>query len=235
MFRKIHFTSDLRQILRDPVMASLLMAPLLVIVLFKLLLVFLVPAVAVSTGFDITPWYPWILAFVLILNAGMLGVVTGFMMLDDKDGHISELMAVTPSGRSGYLLNRLSFASALCGLYTIVAYYILKVVSLDVFSVVVLSVLLAVYSATIGLLLYSGAENKVKGLTFSKALNLLILFAFADLFSLRWFTTVAWFFPPYWISQIIINPFAFHVYVIAVAVHMGWLVLLIAHYYSTAE
>lgn len=235
MFRKIHFINDVRQVLRDPVMAGLLMAPLLLMVVFKLLLVFLAPAVAFHTGFDITQWHPWVLSFVVILNAGMLGVVTGFMMLDDKDGNIAELMAVTPLGRSGYLLNRLSFTSGLCVLYTFLSYFVLGVVSLDVFSVALLSVLLAVYSATIGLLLFSGAENKVKGLTFSKALNLLILFAFADLFSLRWFTVVAWFFPPYWISYIILNPFVFQVVVVAVVVHTGWLILLIARYYSTAE
>ena len=235
MFRKVHFINDVRQILRDPVMASLLMAPLLIIVVFKLLLVFLAPAVAVRTGFDITPWYPWVLSFVLILNSGMLGVITGFMMLDDKDGNIAELMAVTPLGRNGYLLNRLSFASGLCVFYTFLSYCILGIVSFNVFSVIILSVLLAVYSATFGLLLFSGAENKVKGLTFSKALNLFILFAFADLFSLKWFTVVAWFFPPYWISQIIINPFSFQVVSIAVVVHFGWLVLLIAHYFRTTE
>ncbi len=235
MFRNVHIINDLRQVLRDSVMASLLMAPALIIVVFKLLLVFLAPAVASRTGLDITPWYPWVLSFVLILNAGMLGVVTGFMMLDDKDGNIAELMAVTPLGRSGYLLNRLSFASVLSVFYTFLCYYVLGIVALNVFSVAVLSVLLAVYSASIGLLMFSGAENKVKGLTFSKALNLLILFAFADLFSLKWFTVISWFFPPYWISQIILNPFAFQVVVIAVAVHIGWLVLLIFHYFKTAE
>lgn len=235
MIRKVHFINDVRQVLRDSVMASLLMAPLLLIVVFKILLVFVVPAVSVRTGFDVTPWYPWVLSFVLILNAGMLGVVTGFMMLDDKDGNIAELMAVTPVGRSGYLLNRLSFTAGLSIFYTILTYSVLGIVSLNAFSVMLLSLLLAVYSATIGLLLFSGAENKVKGLTFSKALNLLILFAFADLFSLKWFTIVAWFFPPYWISQVIINPFLFQVVVIAVAVHIGWLVLLVARYYSIAE
>jgi fluoroquinolone transport system permease protein len=235
MIRKVHIKNDLRQVLRDSVMASLLMAPLLIIVVFKLLLVFLIPAVADRTGFDITLWYPWVMSFVIILNAGMLGIVTGFMMLDDKDGNIAELMAVTPLGRSGYLLNRLSFASGLGMLYTFLAFYVLGIVSIDVFSVILLSLLLAVYSATIGLLLFSGAENKVKGLTFSKALNLLILFAFADLFSLKWFTVIAWFFPPYWISQIILYPFSFQVVAIAVLVHIGWLGMLIAHYYKSAE
>ena len=235
MFQRVHFINDIRQIIRDSVMASLMLAPLLLIVVFKLLLMFLVPVAVQYTGMDVTTWYLWILNFVFLLNAGMLGVVTGFMMLDDKDGNIAELMSVTPLGRSGYLLNRLSFTSGLCVVYTFVAYNLLGIYSLNALSVAFLSVLLSVYSATIGLLLFSVAENKVKGLTFSKAMNLFILFAFADLFALKWFTVVAWFFPPYWISQIIVSPFAFKNVAIAVLVHVGWLVLLIGRYYRTAE
>ncbi len=235
MIRRVHLKNDVRQIIRDPVMSSLLLAPLLLIVVSKLLLVLLVPAVAAHAGLDFTRWYVWVLVFILLLNAGMLGIVTGFMMLDDKDGNIAELMSVTPLGRSGYLLNRLFFTSGLCVIYTCLACFILDVALLHPLTVILLSALLALYSATIGLMLFAGAENKVKGLTYSKALNLLLVFAFADLFSLKWFTVVAWFFPPYWISQLIINPFSLKVVFIAVAVHFGWLFLLLAQYFRTAE
>jgi len=235
MLRIIHFKNDIRQILRDSVMLALMMAPLLVIIVFKLMLVFLVPVVETKTTLDISLWIPWIVAFVLLLNSGMLGVVTGFMMLDDKDGNIAELMSVTPLGRSGYLLNRLSLVSAMSVFYTVLAYFALGIVRLPPGTVFLLAVLLAVYSATIGLVLFSGAENKVKGLTFSKALNVFILFAFADLFPLKWFTVAAWFFPPYWISRLIREELSLYVAVITVIVHLAWLVSFLIYYIRKTE
>jgi fluoroquinolone transport system permease protein len=235
MLKIIHLKNDIRQIMRDSVMVTLMMAPLLVIVVFKLMLVFLVPVVESKTTLDIALWHPWIMAFVLLLNSGMLGIVTGFMMLDDKDGNISELMSVTPLGRSGYLLNRLSLVSGMSVVYTVFAYFAMGMFRLQPGTVFLLAFLLAVYSAIIGLVLFSGAENKVKGLTFSKALNIFILFAFADLFALKWFTVAAWFFPPYWISALIREELSFFVVAMAAVVHLGWLALFILYYLRKTE
>jgi fluoroquinolone transport system permease protein len=120
-------------------------------------------------------------------------------------------------------------------LYTVLAYFALGIVRLPPGTVLLLALLLAVYSATIGLVLFSGAENKVKGLTFSKALNIFILFAFADLFSLKWFTVAAWFFPPYWISALVREELSFFVAAMAVVVHLAWLLMLILFYFRKTE
>ena len=162
------FKNDLKQIVRDPIMTLLLFAPLLLIVVFKLLEMFLVPYLAAKTGFDITPYFPYVLSFVLLMNSGMLGIVTGFMMLDERDGNISQLLEVTPLGRNGYLANRLIFASILAIIYGFIGIAVFKLPDLSFFAIVLLSVLSAFYTAIIGLLIFSGAEDKVKGLTFAK-------------------------------------------------------------------
>jgi fluoroquinolone transport system permease protein len=100
------FKNDLKQIVRDPIMTCCCLRPLLLIVVFKLLELFLVPYLA-KTGFDITPWFPYVLSFVLLMNSGMLGIVTGFMMLDERDGNISQLLEDNATGQNGYLINRL--------------------------------------------------------------------------------------------------------------------------------
>ena len=48
------FRNDIKQIMRDPIMAILLFAPLSLIIVFKLLQLFLVPFIAAKTGFDVT-------------------------------------------------------------------------------------------------------------------------------------------------------------------------------------
>ena len=110
MINLIHIKNDLKQVFRDPVMSILMLAPLLIVVVFKLLIIFLFPFIATKFNFEFSLYYQYLMAGILILISGMLGIVIGFMMLDDKDGNIAELMAVTPLGRSGYLVNRLSFS-----------------------------------------------------------------------------------------------------------------------------
>jgi fluoroquinolone transport system permease protein len=232
MIQIIHFKNDIKQIMRDPIMAIMMSAPVFTIILFKLMVIFLVPFINTLTGFDISPWYLYILAFVLLINSGMLGYVTGFMMLDERDENITELMSVTPLGRSGYLINRLSFASILSFIYSIAGFYVLSLVRLPLILVLFLSLLMAIYSAIIGLLIFHSADDKVKGLTIAKALNSLALFAFTDLFALKWLTVISWFFPPYWITMVIKAPESVLVSGIALLVHVGWLGVLVWRYWK---
>lgn len=227
----ILYRNDIKQIVRDPIMIIMLIAPLLMIGLFKMILIFLLPFLTDKTGFDVSPYFVYILAFVLLMIPGLLGIVTGFMMLDERDGNIAELMTVTPLGRNGYLINRLSFSAILSVIYCFIAYYVLNIYTLPLTSLIYITLLLALYSAIIGLLIFSGADDKVKGLTFAKALNILNIFAFADLFSLKWMTVISWFFPSYWITGLIKNPDSLLANSMVFIVHGIWFGVLVRQYW----
>ena len=89
MINLIHIKNDLKQVFRDPIMSILMLAPLLIIIIFKLLIVFLFPFIATKFNFDISLYNQYLMAGILIMISGMLGIVIGFMMLDDKDVHPS--------------------------------------------------------------------------------------------------------------------------------------------------
>ena len=55
----------------------------------------------------------------------MVGTATGFMMIDDKDGKIFELMQITPLGRKGYLFNRLLLPVAITFIYSLAGWLLL--------------------------------------------------------------------------------------------------------------
>ncbi len=228
----IHLKNDLKQILRDPIMAVLTIAPLLLIIAFKLMVLYFVTLFQTLIEFDVLPYLGYVLVFVVMMCGAMLGIVTGFMMIDEKDGKIAELMSVTPLGRSGYLANRLLFAAVLSVFYSILAYYVLNVVELPLVTILFVSLLSSNYSIIIGLMIFIFADNKVKGLTFAKAINSLSLFAFTELLALKWLTVLSWFFPPYWISLVIQSPHTFSNYGWAIIVNFGWLFLLIRHYWK---
>lgn len=223
MLWKIHFKNDIKQIIREPIMMLLLVLPLLMIVIFKLILFFLVPFLQQYFVFDLEPYNSYILATIFIMIPGTLGIVTGFMMLDERDGHIAELMSVTPLGRSGYLINRLSFSSFLTIVYVFITYYSFRIYNLNFLTVAYLSVLLAIYSILMGLILFSIADDKVKGLTYAKGLNIMTFFALTDLLSLKWLSNLSSFFPTYWITRIIREPNNIKIYSISLLVYLIWL------------
>lgn len=233
MLQFTHIKSDFKQIMRDPIMALLMVAPLFLIIVFKLIVLLLIPFILSRFGFDVTPWLSYVFVFVIMMCGALLGIVTGFMMIDERDGKISELMSVTPLGRWGYLFNRLLFAAASAFFYSVISYFLLNIVELPIITVLFASLQSSSYSIIIGLLIFSFADDKVKGLTFAKAINALSLFAFTDLLSLRWLTILSWFFPPYWITKVVQYPHSFSLFGLALIVNTGWLFLLIRHYRNT--
>lgn len=230
MLRSIHLKNDLKQILRDPIMAVLMVAPLLLIIAFKLMVLYLIPFIETNIVFDVTPYLNYVFVFVVMMCGAMLGIVTGFMMIDERDGKIAELMSVTPLGRSGYLFNRLLFAATFSVFYSILSYYVLNVVELPLITILFVSLLSSGYSIIIGLLIFTFADDKVKGFTFAKAINSLSLFAFTDLLALKWLTVLSWFFPPYWITLVVQSPHSLLVYGLALLINLGWLFVLIKQF-----
>ncbi|MBN2274289.1 MAG: hypothetical protein JXR41_07590 [Bacteroidales bacterium] len=227
----IHFRNDIRQIVRDPIMLMLLFVPLLLICVFKLLIIFLVPALMAWLSFDLSPYTTYVLSFALLINAGVLGIITGFLMIDERDGNIVELMSVTPLGRFGYIVNRLSFVAIIIIVYSFITIYVLNLCEVNWLIAVYLALLMALYSAIIGLILFSGADDKVKGLTFAKGLNILSFFALTDLLALPWLTAFSWFFPPYWITAMLRSPDSALAYGMAFIVHAVWFGLLAIRYW----
>jgi hypothetical protein len=220
-----NFRNDFKLITRDEVTGILLFAPLLMIVVFKLLLMFLIPFLQSKTSFDITPYHGYVVSVLLILSSGMLGIVAGFLMIDDRDGSITELMAVTPLGRGGYLFNRLLLIALLSFVYTFLVYVFFAEMLPGFFFVLFLALLLAIYASIVGLLLFMGAEDKVKGLTYAKALNIMVLFALSDLTDMRWLHIVSGFFPTYWFSKMI-RSLDYTDMLIGLFVHLLWIIFL---------
>lgn len=231
----VGWKNDLVQITRDPILLVLMFAPILMILVFKLLFSVALPYVENTIGIHATPYFPYILSFTLLMIPSLLGIVTGFMMLDDKDGKIAELLSVTPMGRNGYLVNRLSLGSLLSLLYGYIGYFTLHVWAIPLGTLILLSLMLALYAATFSLLLFGSAEDKVKGLTFAKGLNLINLFAFTDLFGLPWMTMLSWLFPSYWFNRVIHDPDSMHAVAMLLLTNGIWLGLLVVGFKKRSQ
>lgn len=227
MIKSIYYKSDLKQLYREPMMVLLFTIPLFMAPLFRALLSFGVPIALAYITFDISLYKPYILSLALLLVPGMLGIVMGFMLLDDKDGRIIELLSITPLGTSGYLFIRLSFVSFSSFIYVIYSYFVLQIFIITIPVFILLSIYLAVFSAIIGLIFINLATDKVKGLTYAKGLNLMIILILADLLHSPIVSFFAGFFPSYWIYKIIESSGSLFSLCMGFIVHGLWIIALL--------
>ncbi|WBW95662.1 hypothetical protein [Oceanirhabdus sp. W0125-5] len=227
MINFYHIKNDYRQIIREPIMLLLFILPIFISVIFKLILTFCIPILHNYFDFTLDPYYSYIISLTFLLIPGMLGAVTGFMMLDEKDGKISELLSITPLGKIGYLINRLSFGFIASFIYTLITYYILSIYTIPILTLLFIAILLGIYAFIIGSILFMLSDDKVKGLTYAKGLNIIMLFALSDLLNIKWLSILSMFFPTYWITKVIQNPNNLIELSSALLVHGIWLFILL--------
>lgn len=227
MLKLIYFRSDLKQLFREPMMTLLFFIPVIIAPLFKIILALGIPFLQRYVTFTVEVYHNYILAFVLLMIPAMLGVVMGFMLLDDKDGKIIELLSVTPFGRTGYLTVRLSFVAMATLIYTFYTYLVMGLNILPIPILIYIGLLLCTYGASIGMIFFNLATDKVKGLTYAKGLNIMLFFILVDLLHIPWLTFLAGFFPTYWIYKIIENKGTAIPIVLGLTVHIVWFVMLL--------
>lgn len=227
MLNPTSLSADMKTISRDPVLILFMLLPTLIIGVFKLIILYAMPLVHEITGFDSDPYIGYFISFLIMMTPVMLGTVAAFLMLDEKDNKIYELMSITPMGYSGYIANRLLIPFLGSLFYSIIGYYVMNVFHLNILLVLFVSILTGIDSILVALLLFKFAEDKVKGLTYSKALGAFAVLALADLFKVYWLNIIALFNPLYWIVRLITTPFEISTIFAACVVHLFYLAILV--------
>jgi fluoroquinolone transport system permease protein len=192
-------SSDALNIARDPI---LVMAAVMSLLPALLLAVFRdeIDAAALS-AFDVTEFSRYIVPAALAIPAGLVGWVTGFLMLEDRDEGTLLALDVTPVGKSGFILYRVSITAALATAITLYAWPLI-LPGANILVVACLAALVALNAIGFAVVLPAVARNKVEGLAVTKITNLLAL---APLLAaipspLRY---VGGILPTYWIGELL--------------------------------
>jgi hypothetical protein len=197
--------------------------PFLAFTAIRLLITFGFPVTYKMTGFDTVPYLGYIEALSIVLSPGMLGTVAAFLMIDERDEKVYDLMSITPLGFKGYIINRLLMPFVLSFLYTFLCHAILNAYSISILQLSLTAIFSGIQGAVLGLILFSIADDKVKGLTYTKGISALMGTVASDLLGMGWLSIISSLFPYYWTSYIIRNPINPLCIFTAVAVHIIWL------------
>lgn len=190
--------SDASNISRDP---TLVFAIILSIV----------PAIAISywrvdidslmfSKFEVVSFTGYILALVICLPAFLIGWVTGFLFLEDRDDGVLLAIDITPIGKSGFFAYRVTITALITILITIFA-MILLLPDLGWGMVLFVSFLVAVEAICAAFVLPAIARNKVEGLAVTKLTNIAIIVPLIAIIPSP-FRYLGAIIPTYWIGEL---------------------------------
>ncbi len=158
---------DIRLMLRDPVVALMLAAPLLAAAVLGRVIPYAAPALA---GVQDN-----IRSFALLLGVAIYGMVGAFLILDEKDGGVIPFLKTVPGKPGWYILRRgrmLLLLHLAIVVPTVMAGNLFHATPLQfLLSVIVDAAMLPVVYLAVAVI----AENKVQGLAAAKIINILTL------------------------------------------------------------
>ena len=193
---------DFRNISRDPLLLLSFAAPLLIAVVLKLGLPFAAGIAGETVGVDhLTRHYPFIISLALTLVPMMLGMLIGFIILDDRDENLLAFYAVTPVSKVGYLLHRVTVPVVLSFVLSLLMIAITGLVPVNYLTLIPVLLMASLQAPLIALFLGAFAANKIEGLALAKALGILLLAPFPGYLLDSPWQLLAGVFPPYWVSK----------------------------------
>lgn len=194
--------ADFRNVFRDPTLIASAVAP----VLITLVVVFLFPWVEQFVysrwQVEIGDYYRVFSIFMAFIVAMVYGILSAFIIMDERDEDIICFIKVTPFSTDGYIRYRTGFA--LVSSVFALLFYLLILLLLGQFSLsdlLVLLVTVPLEAVCIALVVISFATNKVEGLAIAKMVGLIPFSAVAAYLipgATVWLFSI---FPPFWIVK----------------------------------
>ena len=190
--------ADTRVVWRDPLLKWVLLLPIGLALLLRVLIPKAQAALLVSAGFEAAPYYPLVMGGYLMTAPGIVGMVVGFLLLDEQDARTLTALRVTPLSMRRYLAYRVTVPLLVATASTLAGYRLIGVTPLPLGPLVAISVVGALSAPLLALVLATAAPNKVAGFAIVKVLNGLNLLPIAAFFVPRPLQYVAGIIPAYW-------------------------------------
>ena len=213
--------ADSRLLWRDPLLGWIVLLPFGVALLLRILVPRIGEALRASNGFDLSPYHPLIMGGYLMTVPGIVGMIIGFLLLDERDARTLTALRVTPLSMRRYLAYRITVPLVAGTLVTLVAYPLVRLSPLPLRDLASIALVAGLWAPLLALLLATAAPNKVAGFAVVKVLNSINLIPIASFFVPLPFQYAAGILPGYWPmralwSAVIGESYGIHLFVGAV-------------------
>lgn len=110
-----------------------------------------------------------------LMPSYMLCFASAMVMLTERDENMAGYMAVTPLGKTGYVLSRLIFPAVIAFFFSILLTYISSLTKWNLLILSAVSLLMSLSSAAAALMIFSFSRNKVEGMAVGKMASLIFI------------------------------------------------------------
>jgi fluoroquinolone transport system permease protein len=185
--------SDLRQIFRDKTLTVFLFAPIILIVFVK----FFVPYITVQYPI-VENYHSYIMMFAGIQTAIMFGFIISFIILDEKDENVLQVIRVLPISPFYFILYRLFFATAFSTFGAFLMINFSGIAYPGLLNSFLLSIQYGLTAPFITLIVTTYAKNKIEGMAFFKGVDLILLLPILSFFLGGNIKYIFFIIPAYW-------------------------------------
>jgi fluoroquinolone transport system permease protein len=189
---------DIKNIRRDALLAWMPLLPFIMALALRLLLPTIADQLHTRLGFELEPYYPLLMSSFITLAPGVVGMVIGFLLLDERDEHTLAALQVTPLPLFSYLLYRISLPILLGLISTLLSYALVGLTPLSWDMLTLATFAGSVIAPQSALFLATFAENKVTGLAVMKLLNTVTLLPIFSYFLPMPWQLLCGLIPSYW-------------------------------------
>ncbi|WP_175073807.1 hypothetical protein [Terribacillus sp. AE2B 122] len=189
---------DIKNILRDPMLILSIFSPILLILLIR----YVMPSIQRMVQVNLYDYDIFIMSVTIILCPLMIGVLTGFLLLDERDEELISYYAITPIKRKGYLIYRISIPFCITIAFTCLILLYSGIARLQLWPSITIILITSLQAPIITLFLGVFANNKVEGLALAKMAGLTIIAPVLAYFVSSPLQYISGFLPAFWVTKV---------------------------------
>lgn len=161
---------DLKLVFRDRMLSLFFFAPILLILFVRLFVPYITAVYPVAAEY-----HAYVMMFASIQTAILFGFITSFMILEEKDEHVIEVIRILPVSTSFFIVYRLLFSAFFSALAAFLMISLGGIAYPGFFNAILLSLQYGLVAPLIALIVGTFAQNKIEGMAYFKGINLLLI------------------------------------------------------------
>lgn len=219
------FKNGLLQAMRDGMLFALLPAPFLFGLFIRIVIPVADDLLKIYLSFSLYPWYPLADAMLIALTPMFLGMVSAFIILEERDEGTGLYYQITPVQGYSYLLARIGLPMIWAILCSVIAVLLFGISHIPFSVILAASIISTLMGISIAMMTVSFAGNKVEGLAISKLSGMSLLGLICVWFAPAPYKYLGAVLPSYWIGELVLKGFRGIEFAAGLLISLLWIYL----------
>ena len=189
---------DLKNVQRDSLLLWIPSIPLIMALVIRLGIPIVAQVLLQRTGFNLVAYYPLVMSTFVLLTPTTVGMIVGFLLLDERDDRMLTALLITPMPLRTYLLYRISIPMLFAVAATLIGFPIAGLTTLPFVDLLLITCVGSLIGPQVALFLAAFSRNKVAGFAMLKLLNAILMLPIVAFFIPSNWQLLVGIIPAYW-------------------------------------